>query len=165
MGDSDKPQPPATFDERFGFPPRPPTGDPSVDEIIPPIPGPPQPIYKEGDIIPTPTPSLDGDPGMSVPPPEDNPKPIDAYAQATPLPTAEPSLPPLPTGDPLSGQNPAYESHGGVDYSGRPSSLADQYARGGVDPRSMTPEQLARVKAEIAANPTIGTGPRPSRRG
>lgn len=160
-----------TFDDRFGFKPRTPTGDPSVDAILPPyIPVPPPPEYKEGDVLPGGTPPvLNTDPNLVVPVPVDNPLEAKAQlpsAQDVPLPTAEPSLPPLPTGDPLSGQNPAYESHGGVDYTNRPSSLAQAYARGSVDPNSMTPEQLARVKAELAANPTLATSaPRPSRRG
>ena len=153
-----------TFDDRFGFKLRTPTGDPSVDAILPLyVPTPPS-DYKEGDVIPGGTPPvLNTDPNLIAPIPADNP--LDARAQDEPLPIAdEVGLPDLPTGDPLSGQNQAYESHGGVDYSGRPSSLAEAYARGSVDVNSLTPEQLARVEAEIAANPTLGAL-RSSRRG
>jgi hypothetical protein len=66
-----------------------------------------------------------------------------------------PSLPSLPTGNPNPyTQSPSYESHGGVDYSGRPTSLAAAVARGSVDVNSLTPEQLERVLAQIAGGAT-----------
>lgn len=148
---------PDTFDDRFGFEPRPPTGDPSVDAILPPYVPKQEPVPL--DALPSDITRVGGGRNAVF---SDNP--LDAFNSAN-TPQTEPILPSLPTGNPNPYvQSPSYESHGGVDYSGRPSSLAEAYARGSIDPNSLTADQLARIEAELAANPSLITNSTPSGR-